>query len=143
MIIKQLSVFLENKTGRLSEVTSILGDEGINMTAFSLAETSEFGILRLIVSEPDKALKSLKDAGFSVSLTEVVCLSCPNKAGALAKALRILKEEGVVIEYMYAFSMSEDASANIIIRPADVKRCIEVLQEHKLELIAASELYKL
>lgn len=142
MIIKQLSVFLENKTGRLNEVAKILGESGINMSAFSVADTSEFGILRLIVSEPDKALDALKNAGFAVRLTEVVCLNSPNQPGALARALDILTNEGVFIEYLYAFSM-DNKSANIVLKPEDIQKCIQVLQNHKLELVKASDLYKL
>ena len=141
MIIKQLSVFLENKSGRLSEVASVLGEAGINMTAFSIADTSDFGILRVIVSDPDKALRILKESDFSVNLTDVICLSCPNKAGSMSKALTILSEEQVSIEYMYAFSMGD--SANIVIRPANVQKCIEVLQRHELELLKSSDLYKI
>ena len=100
MIIKQLSVFLENKTGRINEVTRILGEEGVNLSAFSMAETADFGILRVIVSDPDKALEALKKHHFGVSLTDVVCLNCPNTPGALAKALGYLSDENVFIEYM-------------------------------------------
>ena len=89
MLIKQLSIFLENKSGRLNEVSQILGNNGINMSAFSVADTSEFGILRLIVSDPELACKVLRENLFSVSLTDVVCLNCPNEPGALAKALQI------------------------------------------------------
>jgi hypothetical protein len=142
MIIKQLSIFLENKTGRLNEVSQLLADAGINMSALSIADTSEFGILRLIVSEPEQALKMLKAADFSVSLTEVVCLNSPNVPGALAKALNILSSEEVFIEYLYAFSMDK-LSANIVLKPANIDKCIKVLQEHKLELVKASDLYKI
>jgi len=142
MIIKQLSVFLENKTGRLNEVTQILGNAGINMSAFSVADTSEFGILRMIVSEPEKALTILKDAEFSVRLTDVVCLNSPNEPGALARALDILSGEGVFIEYLYAYSMN-DKSANIVLKPDNIAKCIEVLQAHKLELVRASDMYKI
>lgn len=142
MIIKQLSVFLENKTGRLNEVSRLLGEAVINMTAFSIADTSEFGILRLIVSEPDKALSILKSAGFSVNLTDVICINCPNVPGALAKALNILSSEEVFIEYLYAFSLDKH-SANIVLKPANIERCIQVLQKHQLELVKASDLYKL
>lgn len=141
MIIQQLSVFLENKTGRLSEVATILGDAGINMSAFSVADTSDFGILRVIVSHPEEALKLLKAKNFTVSLTEVVGLICPNESGALARALSILKDEAVEIEYLYAFSM--DQSATIIIRPANTNFCLEVLKKHELELVRASDLYRL
>ena len=142
MIIKQLSVFLENKTGRLNEVTQILGSAGINMSAFSVADTSEFGILRVIVSDPEKALSILKEAEFSVRLTDVVCLNSPNEPGALARALNILSAEGVFIEYLYAYSMN-DKSANIVLKPDNIEKCIKVLQAHKLELVKASDMYKI
>jgi len=142
MIIKQLSVFLENKTGRLNEVTQILGNAGINMSAFSVADTSEFGILRMIVSDPEKALSILKEAEFSVRLTDVICLNSPNEAGALARALNILSGESVFIEYLYAYSM-DDKSANIVLKPDNIQKCIEVLQAHQMELVKASDMYKL
>lgn len=142
MIIKQLSVFLENKTGRLNEVTQLLGNAGINMSAFSVADTSEFGILRVIVSDPEKALTILKEAEFSVRLTDVVCLNSPNEAGALARALDILSSENVFIEYLYAYSMN-DKSANIVLKPDNIQKCIEVLQKHQLELVKASDMYKI
>ena len=141
MIIKQLSVFLENKTGRINEVTRILGEEGVNLSAFSMAETADFGILRVIVSDPDKALEALKKHHFGVSLTDVVCLNCPNTPGALAKALGYLSDENVFIEYMYSFANGE--TANVIIRPNDMENCIRVLTEKKVDLLAASDLYKL
>ncbi len=142
MIIKQLSVFLENKTGRLNEVTQILGNAGINMSAFSVADTSEFGILRMIVSDPEKALSILKEADFSVRLTDVICLNSPNEPGALARALNILSGEEVFIEYLYAYSM-DDKSANIVLKPDNIQKCIEVLQAHKMELVSASDMYKI
>jgi hypothetical protein len=142
MIIKQLSVFLENKTGRLNEVTQILGNAGINMSAFSVADTSEFGILRMVVSDPEKALSILKEADFSVRLTDVICLNSPNEPGALARALNILSGENVFIEYLYAYSM-DDKSANIVLKPDNIQKCIEVLQKHQLELVSASDMYKI
>ncbi|MDD2303611.1 MAG: acetolactate synthase [Prolixibacteraceae bacterium] len=142
MIIKQLSVFLENKTGRLNEVTQLLGNAGINMSAMSLADTSEFGILRMIASEPEKALSILKESEFSVRLTDVVCLNSPNEPGALARALNILSGEGVFIEYLYAYSM-DNKTANIVLKPDNIQKCIEVLQAHKLELVSASDMYKI
>lgn len=142
MIIKQLSVFLENKTGRLNEVTQLLGNAGINMSAFSVADTSEFGILRVIVSDPEKALAILKEAEFSVRLTDVICLNSPNEPGALARALDILSGENVFIEYLYAYSMN-DQSANIVLKPDNIQKCIEVLQRHQMELVKASDMYKI
>ena len=141
MLIKQLSVFLENKSGRLNEVSNILGQSGINMSAFTVADTSEFGILRLLVADHEKAYKVLRENFFSVSLTDVVCLNCPNEPGALGKALQILSDNEVAIEYLYAYSVGE--SANVVIKPDNIGKCIKVLQEHQLELVKASDLYKI
>ena len=125
MTIKQLSVFLENKTGRINEVTKILGTNGINMKAFSMAETADFGILRLIVSEVDKAVQVLRDASFAVMLTDVVYMHCPNEAGALAGILDRLAHGEVSIEYMYAFA--EGDMAHIVVRPTDIELCEKAL----------------
>jgi hypothetical protein len=141
MLIKQLSIFLENKRGRFTEVANILGDAGINMTAFTVAENSDFGILRLIVSDPEKAKAILKEHRYAVSVTDVVCLQCPNEPGALGKAMNIIARAGIFIEYMYAFSTG--AGALVMIRPDDLEKCVEVLKLNKMELLAASELYKL
>ena len=141
MLIKQLSIFLENKRGRFTEVANILGDAGINMTAFTVAENSDFGILRLIVSDPEKAKALLKEHRYAVSVTEVVGLQCPNEPGALGKAMNIIARAGIFIEYMYAFSVG--AGALVMIRPDNLEKCVEVLKSNKMELLAASELYKL
>jgi len=130
MIAKQVSVFLENKSGRLNEVTQILGDAGINISAFTIADTSDFGILRLIVSEPEKACEVLKQNLFSVKTTDVVLAKTSNQPGSLSKMLKILSERGSFIEYMYAFSMEQNL-ATIVIRPASIKKCMEILQSHK------------
>ncbi|MFW5982241.1 MAG: ACT domain-containing protein, partial [Halanaerobiaceae bacterium] len=126
MIIKQLSVFLENKSGRLTELTDVLGEAGVNLSALSIAETSEFGIIRMVVSDPEKGLQVLKDNMFSVSLTDVACLSTPNQAGSLARALKILSAENISVEYMYAFSMDERAL--VVIRTEDIQKTINVLK---------------
>lgn len=141
MLVKQLSIFLENKKGRFTEVAKILGESGINMTAFTVAENSDFGILRLIVSDTDKAIAVLREKLYGVSVTDVVCLRCPNEPGALAKAMEIITKNGIFVEYMYAFSQGD--AANVIIRPDDIERCVQVLMDNKLELLAASDLYKL
>ncbi len=125
MTIKQLSVFLENKSGRINEVAKILGKNQINMHAFSMAETTDFGILRLIVSEVDKAVEVLREANFAVMLTDVVCINCDNVAGALSSILDKLTDAGIFIEYMYAFA--EGDQANIVIRPSNIDKCVEVL----------------
>ena len=127
MTIKQLSVFLENKTGRINEVTKILGKYSINMHAFSMAETTDFGILRLIVSEVDKAVEILRNADFAVMLTDVVCISMSNVAGSLSEVLDNLAQNNIFIEYMYAFADGE--KANVVIRPNDIDKCITILNE--------------
>lgn len=133
MTIKQLSVFLENKTGRINEVVRILGTNGINMHAFSMAETTDFGILRLIVSDVDKAVEVLRSHDFAVISTDVVCLSCVNEPGALAVILEYLAQEQIFIEYMYAFAQND--RANVVIKPNDLKHCLEVLQAHQCEVL--------
>jgi hypothetical protein len=141
MIIKQVSVFLENKSGRLNEVTQILGEAGVNISAFTIADTSDFGILRLIVPEPEKAKEVLKKHDFSVQTTDVVLVKSPNNPGGLANMLKILNSENISIEYMYAFSMNE-TGAVIVIRTVDVQKCMDVLQNHKNELLVNDENYQ-
>lgn len=138
MTIRQISVFLENKSGRINDVTKALGKAGINMHAFSMSETTDFGILRLIVSDVDRALEVLRAADFSVIQTEVICISCANTAGSLSVILDRLASEGVFIEYMYAFAQGD--KANIVIRPTDLARCLAVLQQMDCNVIHAGNL---
>lgn len=141
MLAKQLSVFLENKSGRLTEVTEVLGNAGINLSAMSIADNSDFGILRCIVSDPDKAYKELKAAHFTVKITDVIGFVCPNTSGSLAKVLKHLSDNGIFIEYMYSFANGD--VAHVVVRPTDLQACDRVLAEKKVELMAASDLYKL
>ena len=130
MITKQVSVFLENKSGRLNEVINILGEAEINISAFTIADTSDFGILRLIVSDPEKAIAILKQNQFSAQTTDVVLMKTTNKPGALVKLLGLLNSEGIFIEYMYAFSMNENEAVTVI-RPVDVQKCVSILENQK------------
>ncbi|MDR2910793.1 MAG: ACT domain-containing protein [Bacteroidales bacterium] len=141
MIIKQISVFLENKSGRLSEVTEILGNAGINISAFTIADTSDFGILRLIVSDPDKACDVLKQNAFSVQITNVLLAKTPNKPGSLTRLLKIITEGGSFIEYMYAFSVENNA-AIIVIRPTDINKCMQIILEHKNDFMLIDKHYQ-
>ena len=141
MLAKQLSVFLENKSGRLTEVTDVLGAAGINLSAMSIADNSDFGILRCIVSDPAKAYQVLKAAHFAVKITNVIGFVCPNTCGSLAKVMKFLSDSGVFIEYMYSFANGD--VAHVIIRPTDLESCERILSEKKVDLIAASDLYKL
>lgn len=125
MIIKQLSIFLENRTGRINEVAKILADNGINMVAFSMAETADFGLLRLIVPDVDMAVEVLRGADIAVMVTDVIHLKCTNTPGSLSTVLEKLAANNVFIEYMYAFSDGEEAS--IIIRPDNIEAAVKVL----------------
>ena len=141
MKIKQLSIFLENKSGRLTEVTEALASASINISAFSVADTADYGILRMIVSKPEQAEQLLKAKGLSVHITEVIGLVVPNEPGGLHRTLQILSSEGISVEYMYAFALSDRAT--VIIRTEAVQQAITVLQKHKLELLRASDIYEL
>ena len=139
MLIKQLSIFLENKKGRFTEVTTILGEAGINMTAFTVAENSDFGIVRLLVSDPEKARDTLRENKYAVSVTDVICLQMPNEPGALSKVITIIAQADISIEYMYAFSVGKGAV--VVIRPDNLDKALSVLAENKVELLASSELF--
>ncbi len=139
MIIEQLSVFIENKSGRLNEVMAILGDNEINVSALSVADTSDYGIVRLIVSEPKKAMTLLKEQAFSVQITPVICCKVANVPGGLKKLLACLTNDGISIEYMYAFSAGDDAS--IILRTESCEKTIESLSVNNMELRKAAEIY--
>ena len=141
MLAKQLSIFLENKSGRLNEVTEILGEAGINLSAMSIADNSDFGILRCIVSNPEKAYKVLKERHFAVKITDVIGFVCPNVSGSLAVVLKKLSEKGVFIEYMYSFANGD--VAHVVIRPTNLEECENILSDMKVELMAANDLYKL
>ncbi|MBM6992038.1 MAG: amino acid-binding protein [Prevotella sp.] len=141
MLAKQLSIFLENKSGRLTEVAEVLGKADINLSAMSIADNSDFGILRCIVSDPDKAYKLLKEAGFTVKITDVIGMTVPNTPGSLAVILKHLSDNGVFIEYLYSFANGD--GANVIIRPNDLQVCEKILQDKKVDLIAANDLYQL
>jgi len=140
MLIKQLSVFLENKKGRFTEIASILGAANINMTAFTVAENSDFGILRMIVSDPEKARSVLKENRYAVNVTDVVCVECPNQPGSLAKIMSVITGADIFIEYMYAFSTGEKAL--VILRPNDLTKTLTVLQDNQVGLVKARDLLK-
>ncbi|MGL4851517.1 MAG: amino acid-binding protein [Phocaeicola sp.] len=129
MKIQQLSVFLENKKGRINDVTKTLAQKGIDMQAFSMAETADFGMLRLIVSDVEGAVKALRAADFAVNLTDVVSVECPNVTGSLSEVLDYLAKEDVFIEYMYAFAQCD--AAKVVIRPTCVDRCVALLESYK------------
>jgi hypothetical protein len=141
MIIHQLSVFLENKSGRIKEVLEVLGEENIRITALTVADTAEFGILRLLVSDPERSRDILKGHDFTVNLTEVISVVAPNEAKHYAKVLKILSDLNISVEYTYAFSTGEKSI--IILRCSDSREAINALKSHEMELLKASDLYKI
>lgn len=141
MIIKQLSVFLEDRSGRLTDLTQILAEHEINITALSVAETADYGIVRMVVGKPDIAQKFLREAGFSVRLTDVVCVNMPDQSGALHEVLKILANNNINVDYMYAFSNKDVALA--VIRTADINSTIEVLEQNEMQLLRQSDIYQL
>lgn len=140
---KQISVFLENKAGRLAHVTRVLGDAGINIRALSIADTSDFGILRLIVSDPDKAYKVLKEAGFTVSETEVIAVQVPDAPGGLASVLEQMSEENLNIEYLYAFLGTSENDALVIFKVEDIEKARKAFIERGIKFLDEKRLYQL
>ena len=143
MIVKQVSVFLENRAGRLAEVTGILADHDINIRALSLADSADFGVLRLIVDDVDKAKGILKKEGMTVGETDVVAVEVPDRPGGLAHLLQVFKDENVNVEYMYAFVKAPSRSAVMIFRFEDPQRAVEALQAKGIRTIPGAELYSL
>jgi hypothetical protein len=143
MLVKQISIFLENKSGRLAEVTRILGTNDIDISALSIADTTDFGILRLIVNKPEKAEEILKDNGFTVSCTSVIAIAVADRPGGLALALDILDREAIGIEYMYAFVGKSSDEALVILRVEDPDRAIESLTRNNVRVLSSSAVYEL
>ncbi|MCX6349260.1 MAG: ACT domain-containing protein [Candidatus Aureabacteria bacterium] len=143
MNVTQLSIFLENRSGRLAEVTEILGKNGINIRALSLADTSDFGILRVIVNDPEKACAILRRDGFTVSETEVMAIEVEDRPGGLAGVLKILSGENVNVEYMYAFLEKFTENALIIFRIEEIERTAAVLRKHGIRILSGKDLYNL
>lgn len=141
MKVTQISIFIENKSGRLAEVSRVLGEKGVNIRALSLADTSDFGILRLIVDNTELANQGLKASGFTVSKTEVVAVEVPDRPGGLASILNVLDASSVNVEYMYAFVERSAGNAVIIFRFDDVDHAIKVLAEHKITVLPGEHIY--
>jgi len=143
MKVDQLSIFLENRAGRLAEVTRILSESGVNIRALSLADTSDFGILRLIVSDFEKAKENLKAGGFTVGRTTVVAVEVPDTPGGLHGILDMLRDAKINVEYMYAFVQQSGSHAIIIFRFDRTDQAIELLQKNKINIVPGDKLYKM
>lgn len=140
MYVKQISVFVENKFGRMAEILSVLAKNEIDISALSLADTSEFGILRLIVDKPELAVAVLKEEGVIVKLSDVLAIAINDSPGGLSKALDVLTEANVVIEYMYAFIGKADGKAMTVIRVDDESKAIEALRNGGVSLLTTEDI---
>ena len=140
MKIKQVSIFLENRAGRILEITEVLGQNKINIRALSLADTSDFGILRMIVDDATRTMNVLKGKGFIVKESWVVAVEVPDKPGGLASVLRILGEKDINVEYMYAFFEKPQDKALLIFRFEDPDEAVRILQENGIEVSGTQKL---
>ncbi|EIM63836.1 ACT domain-containing protein [Desulfobacter postgatei] len=140
---EQISIFIENKEGRLAEVTAILRDAGVNIRALSLADTTDFGVLRLIVNDNDKATAALRNQGFTVGKTRVLAVEVNDEPGGLNQVLDPLSEQDVNVEYMYAFANPQCKNAIMIFRFDDIEKAKIILAEQGIKVIETEEISKL
>jgi len=134
-IVRQISVFIANEAGRVSEVTGLLGEAGVNIRGFSVSDTADYGILRLVVDRPDEALEALKTAGFTTREDAVICIDLPDRPGGLAEVLKIVSEAGVNIEYVYSL-----VSTFVVINVGDVSRALQLLGDRPVRLVSQADI---
>lgn len=140
-MVKQISIFVENKPGRLKAMTNILKDNDVDIRALSIADTKDFGILRLIVNDPDKACAALKDADCTVTITDVLAVGVEDSPGGLAKVMDTLYDNKISVEYMYAFVSKSENIAYVILRVADNEYAADVLGKSGIKLLTSQEIY--
>lgn len=131
MVVKQLSVFIANESGRVSEVTGILGESGVNIRGFSVSDTADYGILRLVVDKPEEAREMLADAGFTVRMDDVICIDLPDRPGGLAEVLKVVSSAGVNIEYVYSL-----VATFVVLNVGDVDRALHLLGDRPVKLVS-------
>ena len=142
-LIKQISVFVENKSGRLSDILNVIGKNGIDISALSIADTTDFGIVRMIVNDPDKAAEILKSNNLVVKVTDVIALAVADKPGGLSGEIEKLKNAGISIEYMYAFIGKSDKGALVIVRVENPEKALEVLKDENVTVVSPEEVYRM
>lgn len=140
MKITQISIFLENRKGRLYDVCSLLGDNGINIRALTIAETENFGVLRIVTSDAEKAVKALKENGFAANITDVVIVEVEDRPGGLAKVLKTLNDNKINIEYMHAFMTKHGDNSYMVFRFDDPDSAIKVLKENRINIIDGNKI---
>ena len=139
MTIKQLSVFLENKEGRLDKVLKTLSAGAVNIVALSLADNSDYGMLRMIVSDPEKGCMVIREAGIMAMITDVVAIRVPHATGSLSKAMHLIVESQINVEYMYAFANGKDAAA--VLKSDNPEKVVEILKKNGFDVYGADEAY--
>ena len=139
MFVKQLSVFIENREGRLEEVLQVLKNSGVNIVSLSLADTSEYGLLRLLVTNPEVGKEALKENGFSAMLTDVLAIKLSHQVGKLQELLGAICGENINIEYMYALSTGKD-DASIVLKASNLEKAAEALQSKGVEIVTPREI---
>lgn len=142
MYIKQISVFVVNRPGRLADITCVLEKEAIDIRALSVADTTDYGILRLIVDNPDKALVALKNAGIMASVTDVIGIEVPDVPGGFSKAVKALSNKEINLEYAYAFITPDGKNACVILRVENNDEAAAALKEAGIELIEADRAFR-
>ena len=140
-MIKQISVFVENKKGRLAKITEVLGQGGVDLVALSIADTTNFGIMRCIVSDPEKAITMLKNNGFTASTTDVIVAEVTDQPGGLAQVLRLLDQADISVEYLYSFVRTPNTNALILFRVEDIDAATKVLQNGGVKLLSEQDIY--
>lgn len=141
-MVKQISVFIENKRGRLAYITKVLADYEIDIRAMSVADTSDFGILRLIVDEPEKTVEALEKEGMAVSITNVLAIGVKDVPGGLAVATNALWSNGISVEYAYAFISQEDGTAFVILRVDNNEKAVEILKDNGIIVLSQEDIRK-
>lgn len=143
MRVKQLSVFLENRKGSLAEISQLLGGNGLNMLAVSIADTDNFGICRLIVSDAEEGVRVLRSAGYTVRVTEVLVVCVPDRPSGLADILRMMEKEDISVEYLYSFVRNSGFNALIIFRVSNIDRAEQVFRDNKVETLTKDQVESL
>jgi hypothetical protein len=139
-MVKQISVFIENKSGRLAEATRAVGEAGVNIRALSVADTSDFGVLRFITDNTAKAVEALKAAGFTATATEVIAAEVPDRPGGLAEMLELFSNNGINVEYLYAFFKKSHQNAVIILKVEDWRKTVDLLNSKNIKLMTSEEI---
>ena len=139
-MVKQISVFIENKSGRLAEATRAVGEAGVNIRALAVADTSDFGVLRFITDNTEKTVEALKSAGFTATATEVLAAEVPDRAGGLADMLELFSANGINVEYLYAFFKKSRENAVIILKVEDKQKTIDLLNSKNIRLMTSEEI---